>query len=206
MTRRNYITIILLLLITAFFSWKFYFSDYRQPQAFDIYTFPKQIGPWKSQELPILDKSVIGSNSVLSRRYEAFGKHVDLYIVYSQNNPKAIRPPEISYTNVNFSILDKGKKSIKISALNYDFKINWLLLDKDQGQEIVYFWFKGGGIFTSSYWKQQFLIAFNNIAGQKTGSALVQISTDLGSQSKNSIAIVNEFITLIIPLLSEYLP
>lgn len=209
MKNRNYLSIIILLIVTAFFSWKFYFYDYNQPDAFDIYTFPQTIGSWTSQELPLnkMDRMQLGSNSILSRRYDApDGSHVYLYITYSPNNPKAVNPPEISYTEFNLPILDKGKKSIKINALNYDFKVNWLVLDNNKGQQIVYYWFKGGGIYTSSYWKQQSLIAFDNIIGKRTGSALIRISVDMGKKKQQSIALIDQFTTLVVPLLTTYLP
>ncbi len=147
------------------------------------------------------------TTSVLHRRYTNLKHdHINLYIIYSEFNPKAVYPPEISYPEQEISILDKGKKIIKIDN-SVKLRVNWLLLDNGQNQQIVYYWFKVGDIYTTSYWKQQALIAFNNFIGNKRGSALIQVSIDVvDSRQENAKKIIDNFAGLITPLLSEYLP
>lgn len=208
---RNYIFIITVLLISLFLSWRLYFYYPNNQSPIDIKTISLHIPGFTSHDLPIdldkFDALEIKTTSVLHRRYTASNhNHINLYIIYSEFNPKAVYPPEISYPEEEISILDKGKESIKIDD-SVKLKVNWLLLDDGQSQEMVYYWFKVGNVYTTSYWKQQVLIAFNNMIGNRKGSALIQVSTDIfDSHQENAKKIIDNFAGLITPLLSEYLP
>ena len=207
MVNRNYLSIVILLMITVFVSWGFYFYDYPQQDTINIKDFPLTIDSWTSQELPIdkADLAVLETKNAFLRRYTYGGrKHVYLYIAYSQSNPKATNPPEYFYQESGISILDKGKKYITIASSYLAFKVNWLLLDDNQNQQIAYYWFKVGSIYTHSYWKQQALAAFDNLIGKRTGNALIRISTDIvDGHQKEAIDLINEFVCLIIPQLSN---
>jgi EpsI family protein len=206
MIDRNNILIIGLLLLTTFISWKLYFLNYN-PDTKSIQNFPTTIGEWTSQELPInkIDQTFLEIDNAFLRRYtNPQGKSVYLYIVYSQSNPKATNPPEIFYSGTNISVLDKGKKMIKIKL--FDLEVNWLLLDENRNQQITYYWFKVGKDYTQSYWKQQILIALNNFMNNKKGSALIRVSTDITGRNQEAIDLINEFVGLLIPSLSQDLP
>ncbi len=208
MILRNYISIICLLLITVFLSWKLYFYDYQQNNTIGIQNFPKIVDHWTSEDLPIdkVDKSSLApSSSALFRRYvNSEGKYVYLYLVYSRTTPKTTNPPEICYIDTGVSILDKGKKLIKILSLDSVMKVNWLLLEHNQNRQIVYYWFKVGDIYTSSYWKQQALVAYNNLVAKPKGGALIRISVDIKQSQQDAIKLIDEFVNLIMPRLSKY--
>ncbi|MBF0504430.1 MAG: EpsI family protein [Candidatus Omnitrophica bacterium] len=210
MVYRNYFSIVFLLILTVIISWGFYFNDYHQKDTISIKNFPLSIDNWTSQELPIdkADLAVLETKNAFLRRYtDAWGRSVNLYIVYSQSNPKATNPPEVFYEENGVSIIDKGKKYLIIASSNLAFKVNWLLLDDNQNQQIAYYCFKVGGIYTHSYWKEQFLVALNNIIRKKAGNALIRISTDIvNGREKEATNLINEFASLIIPQLLKNLP
>jgi EpsI family protein len=210
MTNRNYISILFLLIITIFLSWGFYFYAYKHQDTINIKDFPLTVDDWTSQDLPInkADLAIIETKNVFLRQYtNKAQKSVYLYIAYSQSNLNASNPPEVIYRNSDISILDKGKKYIIIASSNLNFKVNWLVLDNNQNQQIVYYWFKVGDVYTQSYWKEQALAAFNSLSGKKTGNALIRISTDIvNGQQEQAINLINEFSCLIIPQLFKHLP
>jgi EpsI family protein len=210
MVYRVYSSLVLLLMVTVLVSWRYYFYDYQTPDTINIKYLPKTVDNWTSQELPIdkIDLSVLETNNVLMRRYtDPKGRHVYLYLAYSQFSPKVANSPEVAYEGSNISIIDKGKKNIIIASSNLLFRVNWLLLDNNENQQMAYYWFKVGGIYTHSYWKQRVLAAFNNIWGKKIGNALIRVSTDIDDEhQKEAINILNEFSCLIIPQLYQYLP
>jgi EpsI family protein len=201
---------IILLLVSIFLSWKLYFYDYQKHDIVSINNFPMIMGEWTSEDIPIspIDLNFIERNNAFLRRYtRPDGSNIYLYILYSQSNPKATIPPEICYGGTDISILDKGKEPIIINFLNSLLKVNWLLLDNNRNQQIAYYWFKVGDIYTASYWKQQGLIAFNNIMNKRTGSALIRVSTDIiDSRHQKATELINEFVGLLMPRLSQYLP
>ena len=206
----KYFFIIILLSVTMFFSWGFYFYAYPQQDTVNINIFPLRIGQWVGQDLPIekVDRIVLETKNVFMRRYTNFeARDIYLYIAYSQTNSKATNPPEVFYRDSGISILDKGKDLIIINSSQFSIKANWLLLDNDQNQQLAYYWFKVGGIYTQSYWKQQAICAFNNLIGAKTGSALIRISADIidghEAEAKN---LISAFASKLGPQLSQYLP
>jgi EpsI family protein len=197
-------------MITVPISWRFYFFDYHRQDTVNIKDFPLTIDNWTSQDLPIdkADEAFLETKNAFLRRYtDGRGNYVYLYIAYSQSNPKASNPPEVFYKGSDISIIDKGKKNIIIASSNLTFKVNWLLLDNNQNQQIAYYWFKAGDIYTRSYWKEQALSAFNHLSGRKTGNALIRVSADIvNGRQKETIDLLNEFACLIIPQLYQYLP
>jgi len=210
MINRNYISIIILLIITIFLSWGFYFYGYQYKMKVNINDFPLTIDEWTSQDLPIekTDLALLETKNVFLRRYTNHDQQsVYLYIAYSKSNQNASNPPEIAYRNSGISIVDKGKKDTIIASSNSSFKVNWLILDNNENQQLAYYWYKVGDVYTHSYWKEQALSALNNLSGKKTGNALIRISTDIvnGHQTQ-AINLLNEFACLIIPQLFKHLP
>ena len=210
MNNKKYLTIVILLLITITISWGFYFNDYQHKDSINIKDFPTTIDQWSSKDLPI-DKSdlvILETKNAFLRRYtDDKGRRVYLYIVYSESSPKATNPPEVFYNELGVSIIDKGKKYITIASSDITFKVNWLLLDNDENQQMVYYLYKVGDTYTHSYWKQRALAAFYNVIGKKTGSALIRISTNIvNGQQKEAIDLTNEFACLIIPQLMQRIP
>jgi EpsI family protein len=210
MAYRNYLSIVLLLIITTVISWEFYFYNYPQQDTVNIKDFPMAIDHWTAREMPMdqFDSSILETKNAFLRCYSNdMNRHVYLYIAYSQSNPKATNPPEVFYRESGISILDKGKDYIIISPSQLQIKANWLLLDDNQNQQIAYYWFKVGDIYTHSYWKQQALSAFYNLIGKRTGSAIIRISADITSGHQNEAnKIISEFAVNIGPQLSQYLP
>jgi len=210
MANRNYLSILILLLLTVLISWESYFYKDPQQDTVNIKNFPQTIDHWTSRELPIdkVDLAILETKNAFLRRYSSdANKHVYLYIAYSQSDPKATNPPDVFYEDSGISILDKGKENIIISPSHLTIKINWILLDKDESQQVAFYWFKVGEIYTQSYWKQQALAAFNNLTGKRTGSALIRISTDITNGHQNEAnKLITEFASKIGPQLSQYLP
>ncbi len=210
MPSRYYFFILTLAIFTMFISWEYYSTSFNHPDSISVEKFPATIGPWTAQELPLgrVDVSILETKNAFLRRYDS-ARHgrIYLYIAYSQSNPKAANPPDIFYKDSGFSILDKGKNTIIINPSRPKIKVNWLLLDNDQNQQIVYYWFKVGNLYTHSYWKQQTLSAYNTLTGKRTGTALIRISADIidGRQNEASKRI-DAFASMLGPKLSQYLP
>lgn len=205
---RKYAFIVVILLVTILISKTFYLSDFTR-NTFIIHEFPETIEKWRSVDLPIerADKSVLEStNTALYRVYSRDGDRVYLYIVYSKSNPRVTNPPDICYKYAGISILDKGKKTITMVNPDSIFRVNWLISDNKRNQQISYYFYKVGETYTTSYWKQQALVALNNLVGRRSGSALIRISVDIHHGQEEAIRRINEFTALLIPQLYKNLP
>ena len=206
---KNLITLGILLIVTSLFSISFFFRDFKQTDTVQIKEFPRTIGVWTSQEIPLTkeDLAILETDNAFVRMYKnPDGQEVLVYIVYSQTNHKVSHPPEICYTGNGIAILEKTSDSIPVNYNNLTIKANRLLLRSGQLYQISYYWFKVGNTFTSDYWKQQTLLALNTLFGKREGSALIRISADIINNDQNTaIKEVKEFTNLITPLLFKNL-
>jgi len=95
MNKKNlgYWFIIILFCAVGSLSWRIYFKVYRKTDSISIHRFPKIIGEWSSEEIPVSDddKALLETDNVFVRRYaNRKGEEVFLFIVYSENNRKVM--------------------------------------------------------------------------------------------------------------------
>ena len=202
------VVIVLLLGLSAYVSWNFYFKEYNAKDTVDIHVFPKTIGEWDSEELLITEKeyAILETRNAFVRNYlTKSGKEVLLYIIYSENNRKVSHPPEVCYTGGGVSILEKNSRSV--GSEDGQFDVVQMHMQDGPHEQFVYYWFKVGDSFTPSYWQQQMLIAWKTLIGKPSSSAMIRVSTFVENGKRNeAIAKVEEFIQVIQPHLPKYLP
>ncbi len=197
---RNLVIIGILLGVAALFSLVLCGMDSKQKDTVHIKDFPPKAGDWVSEDIP-LSKSVFATletDNALMRIYrDPQGQKVYLYIVYTQSNHKAYHPPEDCYAGTGVYVLEKGK----------DSGMNRMVLQDNKMYQLVYYWFKVGDTFTSSYWKQQALFALDALLGKREGGALIRVSADFTNNNKEPARkAIKEFTSLITPQLIKYLP
>jgi EpsI family protein len=200
-----------ILIVVAILSLNLYFKTATEKDTVSIADFPRSIGPWTSEELPISkeDLSILETQNAFVRKYKntVDGGEVFLFLVYSQHNRKVAHPPEICYLGSGVSIIENIHDPIKVEYKNLTISTNRLKLLRKNLQHLAFYWFKVGNRFTSNYWEQQLLIAINALSGVSKGSALIRISTDITSEDQDkAIRDVKSFTNLIVPSLYKYLP
>ena len=165
---KNFTIILTLFVIAGIVGWVLYFKRYAQADTISIYAFPKEIGAWKSEEMPIKDDeyAILETRNAFVRKYtNGAGQAVYLFLIYSQNNRKVSHPPEICYTGGGASILSDSKETIATIDPALSFDVNSLDLSLGPIKHLSLYWFKIGSAFTSNYWKQQILIALKTLLG-----------------------------------------
>jgi len=206
----GYWFILALFLAVGTLSWRVYFKSYVQEDNLSIHHFPKVIGNWVSENLPITDdeKAILETDNVFVRRYtNASDEEVFLFIVYSENNRKVSHPPEICYTGGGAMILSSVSDSIPTDFKDLSIDVRRLKIERGRTMQIFAYWFKVGDSFTSNYWKQQGLIAYKSLLGQPASSALIRISSTVKNNSDaDATRRIKKFGKLIVPHLKLYLP
>jgi len=206
----SYWFILALFLAVGTLSWRVYFKSYVQEDNLSIHHFPKVIDDWTSEDLPISDdeKALLETDNVFVRRYtNTDDEEVFLFIVYSENNRKVSHPPEICYTGGGATILSNVPDSIQSDSEDLSVDVHRLKIERGRVIQIFAYWFKVGDSFTSSYWKQQSLIAYKSFLGQPASSALIRISSTVkDNNDANATKLIKKFGKLIIPHLKLYLP
>lgn len=207
---KSYIIILLLFLFAGILSWNLYFKVYRQEDTVNIHRFPREIGGWTSEDLPLTqkEKDILETDNVFVRRYQnPEGREAYLFVIYSQNNRKVSHPPEICYTGGGAEILDSKHDSILLTDQDLEIKTNQLIVEKGGTKQVLFYWFKVGNSFTPNYWAQQGLIALKTFLRQPASSALIRISVTVHDNDLAKAAQqIKAFGQLIIPHLYTYLP
>ena len=206
----SYWFLLVVFCLVGFLSWKVCLKNYRMSDTVSIHLFPSLIGNWRSEEIPVSDddKKLLETENVFVRRYtNPAGEEVFLFAVYSQNNRKVSHPPEICYTGAGATILDSVPDAFYAPGNGLKINVRRLTVEKGDVKQIFVYWFKVGDTFTSSYWKQQALIAYKSLIGKPASSALIRISaTVLHEDAETATKLIKQFGQQIIPHLQQYLP
>ena len=205
----SYIVLIFLLILAGIISWAQFFKTYHQQDTINIHQFPKEIGEWKSWDLPIPEDvyAILETRNVFTRQYKnSAGKEAYLMLVYSQNNRKVSHPPEICYAGSGVSILANQSTYVRLRS-GKSIKVNRLFVEQGNTQQLMYYWFKVGDSLTSNYWKQQLLIVWKTLLGKSASSALIRVSVPIDAAGPvKAEATSGEFMQTIFPYFKEYLP
>jgi len=171
--------------------------------------FPQAIGDWTSRDIKITEEEfeLLETHNAISREYFGpAGERLFLFIIYSQTNRKVFHPPEICYTGGGATIVSHSLVPFSVSRAGL-ITANRFLIDLNQGQQVMYYWFKVGPRFTSNYWFQQFLVACQVLSGGRDGSAMIRIAVPVGEKGlPGAETTAQNFISEIYPSMLEYLP
>lgn len=208
--------IILLLVIAAGLSALLYLRPAGEAISAKISSFPMTIGEWKGKDIPLDDKTyaILETRNAAMREYKNMeGAIVYLYIVSSDVNRRVAHPPEVCYTGDGVDILEKKPLALTLSRKwerekgEGSMTVNSFVSRKNGSESLVYYWFKAGDKFTTSYLRQQAKSAVNQMMGKNSANALIRISTDVINGDKEKASqILQEFSRKIIPLVLEYAP
>lgn len=205
MNNRNFIIIVLILIIAGIIGFVSYFpSRLENTSKIMMSAFPDTIGGWKSKDIPISenDYKILETRNLIMREYtNPRGEVITLFIIYSENNRKVVHPPELCLTGGGQSIEDRDSAQIgNIRAVK-------LLMERGDSRQMVLYWFKAGSLNTDRYVKQQLKVVFDLLSGKKTSSALIRIITEVKNNDKKAaLTLVKQFVLKIEKLLPKYVP
>ena len=175
-------------------------------QETQMSNFPKKIGDWEGEDIVLQERDyeILETRNLIMRNYKNLtrGDTVNLYIIYSADNRKALHPPEVCYTGGGGTIVEKG-----VTALNANFKVNKFIIESKNYSQLVVYWFKSGNLSTYSYIGQQLKTVKDRLLQKKTSGAMVRISTEIDpSNPDKAINLIKSFCESIIPLADRYVP
>jgi len=182
-------------------------AKFDKTQEAQMSEFPKKIGDWEGEDLELKesDYAILETRNLIMRNYKNLtrGDTVNLYIIYSADNRRALHPPEICYTGGGAgTILEKG-----VVALTADFKANKFVIENKSLSQLVVYWFKSGNLSTYSYIHQQLKAVKDRLMQKKTAGAMIRISTTMDPRNPDkALNLIKSFSESIIPVIAQYVP
>jgi EpsI family protein len=176
-------------------------------QEAQMSNFPKRIGDWEGEEIELResDYAILETRNLIMRNYKNLtrGETVNLYIIYSSDNRRALHPPEICYTGGGAgTILDKG-----VINLASGFKVNKFLIENKNASQLVVYWFKSGELSTYNYILQQLKTVKDRLMQKKTSGAMIRISTPVDPKNpEKGLNLLKSFAQDILPEIEQYVP
>lgn len=206
MNNRNFITVIVILVIVAVIGLLSYLPTKLDKSAKVMMpNFPMTTGDWQATDIPLSehDYEILETRNLIMREYKnSRGDSVYLYIVYSENNRKVTHPPELCFTGSGLTIIDKSSLQ-----LTNNIKAVRLLMEKGNARQVVAYWFRAGSLNTDRYVKQQLKVVFDLLRGKRTSCALIRLSTDIKDNNQEvALELLKSFTAQIEPLLAKYVP
>ncbi|MEW6074730.1 MAG: exosortase C-terminal domain/associated protein EpsI [Candidatus Omnitrophota bacterium] len=204
MNLKNFIIVLLVLIAAAAVTNKqIKYNPQDEPQ---VSLFPLTIGDWQGTDIPLSDRDykILETKNLFIRDYKNLktGESVNFYVIYSQDNRKALHPPEICYTGGGATITKKT-----VIPLIGSFKANLFTIDSKQSRQMVVYWFKSTTLNTYSYLQQQLKVVVDHILGKKTSGAMIRISAAVhNNDPDSSLRNIKSFASQITPFLDTYVP
>lgn len=206
---KGYVFVVVLLAAAGGLSLLLYYRQMLPVDRVEISSFPKELGEWHGEDIVVDERTyeILETRNVLARNYKSSRGNVYFFIVFSETNRKVSHPPEVCYTGGGTEVFEKGYYTLDTTAMKEPLLINKFIAQKGNAKELVFYWYKAGGIFTSNYLRQQMKIMLGQLGGKQMSGALVRVSVPIiDNNESKAIETLKEFSSLAIPLILKHLP
>jgi len=181
----------------------------RVPLCQSLAEFPLRLGDWTGREWPIEPRllAAAGVDDALSRDYtDEQGNEVGLYIGYyrSQRNGDVIHSPKNCLPATGWEALRATRITLSLPD-GQRLVVNDYTVARGFERDRVFYWYQARGrTIASEYWGKVWLVA-DAITRDRTDCALIRLTTAETGEAE-SRARLSEFVRLIYPRLSEFVP
>jgi len=168
--------------------------------------FPRIVGDWQGVDFEVSERDyeILGTKNLFIRDYtnNNTGEVVNLYIIYSQDNRRALHPPEICYTGGGSTILEKS-----VIPVTDSIKANKFTIEGKGWQQLVVYWYKSPGFDSYDYLKQQIRVVLDRMMFKKTYGAMVRMAVVIKEKDEAvALETIRKFVGVIESELSRLLP
>jgi len=180
----RYVAAILLLISTSAVVNALQRTPYQNDEAgFAILRqIPTQIGKWQGRDYPLEEEvyDILETRSIIHRSFKTDNGHNSfLSIVHYHDTKVDFHRPEACLGAKGVE-LEKTTKSVTLQSNTepITFDIARMISTNNDGQTLVYYFYKAGRFVGSSYLMMRLNIAFNKISRNDTKGSLIRISTN----------------------------
>jgi len=162
---------------------------------------------WIGNDLPVDRQTalILETEDIIQRRYfdPRGSTTVDFCVIFSEDNRKGTHPPDLCLEGGGLNII--FKKDILVSGIPGHDAIPCREIIIQSGRDYTYFLYtyKCGERYTSSFWRQQFII----FTKRDVGGALIRVSTSMpgGPKDEKARDRSKEFMRISIPHIEKKL-
>jgi EpsI family protein len=175
-----------------------------------LQTLPLEIGNWHGFDQPLTDQitAAAGVDSYVSRFYlRPGGDNIGLYVGYykSQRTGETIHSPKNCLPGEGWQPLQASEIMLRTPD-GRAFPVNLYVVEKEREKLLVLYWYQSHGrIISSEYWAKVYMVA-DAIRLNRTDSALVRITTNLGRDEDKARRLAESFAERLIPNLDQIIP
>jgi len=174
--------------------------------------FPEQVGRWQGQEGTIFDVdtlNVLKVKDYLVRRYaDPAGRSLWLYIGYwdSQRKGAQMHSPRNCLPGAGWEPLEATTRRIALPGRFGEIKVNRYLIQKDQDQQLVMYWYHSQGRAVTGEVAARVQLVKNAIARNRTDGALVRLSSPIYGSVQETSDMLADYVRAMYPVIHAYLP
>jgi EpsI family protein len=186
-------------------------------------TFPMQLGPWTGAPAPnFTDRvlEVLGVDEYLNRTYSTNQGLVGLYVGYyrSQRQGDTIHSPLNCLPAAGWEPVRKDYLTLDVDpgasteagSAGRRIEINRYLIRKGLDREVVLYWYQSHGRVVANEYSSKVFMVLDAIRLNRTDAALVRVVSPVSDSTDAAEALAErnatDFVRLMFPLLSRYLP
>jgi len=174
--------------------------------------FPSLIKNWQGEEALVLEGEVTNILKVkdyLLRRYiNSSGRSLWLYIGYwdTQRKGAQMHSPKHCLPGGGWEPVEARRVSIPLAEPPGAITVNRYLVQKDQYQELVLYWYQSGGQAVAGESDAKLQLIRNAIFHNRTDGALIRTSSPVYGSVQETFDLHVNYIQAMYPFLSQFLP
>lgn len=175
--------------------------------------FPRVLGEWKMAGAHALDDrtmDILKVDDYIMRDYtDGAGRRLSLYIGYFQiQRPgKAIHSPRQCLPGAGWSVVSSDLVDIELPARPASpVRVRKMLMSKGSERRCYLFWYHGRGRVHADEFMNKMYLIWDGLKKQRTDGALIRLSGNAAPDEESSLEMQREFIRILYPHLSKYIP
>src|SRR5262245_15201995 len=202
----------LLLLIGALLVLHLRSSGEAIPLRKSLDSFPSGVGQWQAREGVLLELdtlNVLKAKDYLMRRdQDPSGRSIWLFIAYWDSQRKGAQPhsPKNCLPGSGWQPLEASLVSIPLPRPFAPITVNRYLIQKDQDQQVVFYWYQSQGRAIAGEMAARVEMVKNSIVRHRTDGALVRLSSPVYGSPQDASDRLVKYIQAMYPILGDYLP
>lgn len=174
--------------------------------------FPLSIGDWQGREATIFEVEILNVLKVkdyLMRRFvDPAGRSLWLYIGYWDTQRKGAQPhsPRNCLPGGGWEPLEAKRISIPLPAPYGSITVNSYLIQKDQAQQLVFYWYHAQGKAVAGELDARIQMVRNAILRNRTDGALIRVSSPVFGGAPATSEMLVQYVQAMYPILNVFLP